>query len=177
MSPQRAHRTANSHEGTDLLIRRAGTADAVGITRIYNHYVDVGGATFDTCHWTCEEVGPLVEIPDPDGWYVAVDRDAIVGWASARRYSARFGYRLTCESSIYLDPASIGRGVADALQLRLEEHCRQCGIHHAVARIIADNDRSMAFHYRYGYELVGIQKEIGNMDERWADVAILQKIF
>ncbi len=57
------------------------------------------------------------------------------------------------------------------------EHCRDCGIHHAVAKVIADNSRSMAFHQRFGYELVGIQKAIGHMNGKWTDVAILQKIF
>lgn len=177
MSRQRAAHESTPRDVPDVLIRRAGTADAEGIARIYNHYVDAGGATFDIVHWTCEEIRPLLEIPDPDGWYVALEDDTIVGWASARRYSVRFGYRFACESSIYLDPTGLGRGIADTLQRRIESHCRQCRIHHAVARIVADNDRSMAFHYRFGYELVGIQKEIGKMDEKWADVAILQKIF
>ena len=42
---------------------------------------------------------------------------------------------------------------------------------------LADNQRSIAFHRRYGYELVGIQKEIGHMEGKWTDVAILQRLF
>ena len=101
----------------------------------------------------------------------------MIGWANVRRYSLRYGYRLTYETGIYLDQTAIGRGVGDVLQSRIEEHCRECGIHHAVAKIVADNQRSMAFHYRRGYELVGIQKEVGHMDGKWVDVAILQMIF
>jgi phosphinothricin acetyltransferase len=165
------------HGDHGVQVRMASDQDALGIARIYNHYVDGGGATFDTVHWTTEQVIKLLKGPKPEGWLVAVENATVIGWASARLYSLRHGYRFTCETAIYLDPTAVGRGIADLLQWRLEEHCRQCGIHHAVARIIASNERSMAFHRRHGYELVGIQKEIGHMDQKWTDVAMMQKIF
>ena len=162
---------------TQMIVRQARADDAVEIARIYNHYVDSGGATFDAEHWTIEQTVKRLSQRRPDGWFIAADDDRTLGWASVRSYSDRFGYRFTCESAIYLDPSAIGLGVGDALQQRIEQHCVQCDIHHAVARIIADNARSMAFHRRYGYELVGIQKEVGRIDDQWVDVAILQKIF
>ncbi|MFG0261618.1 MAG: GNAT family N-acetyltransferase, partial [Novipirellula sp. JB048] len=70
-----------------------------------------------------------------------------------------------------------GRQLGDPLQRRIDQHCIDCNLHHAVARVIADNQASLSFHYRHGYELVGIQNEIGHMHGRWVDVAILQKHF
>jgi phosphinothricin acetyltransferase len=165
-------------QGDDgLRVRVALGGDAFDIARIYNHYVDVGGATFDATPWTLEFAKGLLAAAKPEAWFVADEKGDVIGWASVRRYSLRHGYRFTCETAIYLDPVAVGRGVGDALQIRLEEHCRKSGVHHAVAKVIADNERSMAFHHRYGYELVGIQKEIGHMNGQWTDVAILQKIF
>ncbi len=160
-----------------VIIRPAGPQDAAEITRIYNHHMDVGGATFDVEHWQVDQTAARFPQHKPDGWFVATDGRGHLGWASVRRYSARFGYRHTCESAIYLDPIALGSGVGNALQERIEEHCRQCQIHHAVAKIIADNARSIAFHRRHGYEMVGVQREIGRMNDQWIDVAILQKIF
>lgn len=160
-----------------MRVRAALGSDAFDIARIYNHYVDVGGATFDKTPWTLEFAKGLVAAAEPEAWFVAVEQAEVIGWASVRRYSLRHGYRFTCETAIYVDPVAVGRGVGDALQNRLESHCRKSGIHHAVARVIAVNRRSMAFHYRCGYELVGIQKEIGHMDGQWVDVAILQRVF
>lgn len=158
-------------------VRAATDRDAEAIVQIYNHYVRVGGATFDTLPWTATFVVELIDHPKPDGWFVAIKNDGVVGWASVRRFSNRFGYRFSCETAIYLEPSAMGQGVGDLLQQRVEAHCRNCEIHHAMAKIIADNQRSIAFHRRYGYEMVGIQKEIGHMDGQWLDVAILQKIF
>ncbi len=168
---------SNSSRQSELDVRAACHADAFDIARIYNQHVDAGGTTFDTVHWTTEQMHQLLEAEKPEGWYVVLEDDAVIGWANVRRYSLRYGYRFSYETGIYLDRSAIGRGVGDVLQSRIEEHCRECGIHHAVAKIVADNQRSMAFHYRRGYELVGIQKEIGHMDGKWVDVAILQKIF
>ena len=164
----------------------ADSEHVAGIAAIYNYHIDAGGATFDTDHWKPELVQRLIRGPHPEAWFVALDRsergestseDEIIGWASAKRHSLRHGYRFTCETAIYLAENAIGRGVAQALQDRVEEHCRQAGIHHAIAKVIADNQRSIAFHQRYGYQIVGIQKEVGHMDGKWCDVAILQKIF
>lgn len=162
---------------TDVKVRPAEVADADVLAAIYNGHVDLGGSTFDTQHWTVDFVSQLLDCGEPDGWFVAEASEGIVGWASMRRYSLRYGYRFSCETAIYLRPGAFGRGIADQLQQRIEQHCRENGMHHAVAKIIADNERSMAFHRRWGYELVGVQKEIGHMNGTWSDVAILQKIF
>ena len=158
-------------------IREATIADAASVAESYNHYVMVGGSTFDRDPWSPSDAAAYIESEPPEAWFVADTSSAIVGWASIRQYSVRDGYRLSYETAIYLSPASLGTGVADALQHCVDNYFCQRGLHHAVAKIIADNQRSIAFHIRHGYELVGVQKEIGRMDERWIDVAILQKIY
>ena len=158
------------------LVRSATPTDAAAIVDIYNHHVDLGGSTFDASHWTEQQLKSLLAGSDAEAWLVAQQEHRIRGWASARWYSLRHGYRWTMETAIYLEPGAIGKGIANALQQCLEQHCREHRIHHLVAKIIANNQRSMAFHYRHGYELVGIQKEIGHMQGNWQDVAILQKL-
>lgn len=159
-----------------LRVRKANQRDAGAIARIYNYHVDLGGSTFDTEHWSDEQVRRLLQPLAPEAWLVAEHPDSILGWASARWYSMRHGYRLTLETAIYLKQSAMGTGVATPLQQRLEQHCRQHGIHHLVAKIDADNQRSVAFHHSQGYELVGIQKEVGHLNGHWKDVVILQKL-
>ena len=164
-------------DSSEVVIRPTLSADTIHIARIYNHYVDAGEATFDRVHWSEAHVIGLLDSGHPDGHYVATVNESILGWASARRFSDRHGYRLSCETAIYLDPAAVGKSIGDPLQRQIDEHCQEHGFHHATAKIIADNQRSMSFHYRHGYTLVGIQKEIGHVNGNWADVAILQKLF
>jgi phosphinothricin acetyltransferase len=170
--------TANC-EHNHLHIRLAQWIDAGSIASIYNGYVDAGGATFDATHWSTDYVLNQLALPEPDGWFVAFDdRDhSILGWASVHRFSHRHGYRFSLESAIYLRPDSRGAGIADSLQQHLDEHCQRCNVHHLMAKIVADNRRSIAFHHRNGFEMVGIQREVGNMTGDWIDVAIMQKIY
>lgn len=158
-------------------VRRAIAMDAASIAGIYNHHVEIGGSTFDTQPWTDAGVREMMDAPPPDAWFVAEVNDQIVGWASSRQYNTRSGYRYTCETAIYLHPDSTGYGIGHPLQTQLEQHCCAAGIHHAVAKIVSNNQRSISFHQRYGYQIVGIQKEIGHMNGNWCDVTIMQKIF
>ncbi len=158
-------------------IRAADVEDAAGIAAIYNHHIDQGGRTFDVIHWSAEAVVQLLAQSPPDGWYVAASETGLLGWASARRFSERHGYRHACETAIYLADQAVGTGVADQLQGCVERHCREHQLHHAVAKIIADNQRSLRFHERHGYERVGVQREIGRLNDRWVDLVILQRLF
>ncbi len=167
----------NKQKNPDWTIRTATSIDAESVAEIYNHYVAVGGATFDLDVWTIPQTIALIQSPLPDAWLVAQSTPRTLGWASVRRYSLRGGYRLTCETAIYLAPCAFGTGVADDLQSRIDQHCRQQGLHHAVAKIIAENHRSLSFHRRHGFEMVGIQKEIGRINDQWVDVAMMQKIY
>lgn len=159
------------------IIRRAKAADASEVARIYNAHVDAGGVTFDTVHWQVEPTTALLATEPPDVWLVGQVSEQLHGWASVRRFSNRFGYRFSCESAIYLDPIALGTGLASALQQQIEQHCLDSGLHHAVARIVTSNRRSIAFHERFGYETVGVQREIGRLNDQWVDVTIMQKIF
>jgi phosphinothricin acetyltransferase len=55
-------------------------------------------------------------------------------------------------------------------------HCRRFGYHHIVAKILADNQTSINLHEKFGFALVGVQREVGRLAGRWRDVAIYQLI-
>lgn len=166
---------ANMNE-LNINIRLATVGDAEAIAAIYNHYVRIGGATFDTVPWSAEQVVEAFSVGPSDLWLIASDAAEVLGWASARQFSSRPGYRLSLESAIYLSTGAVGKGVADRLQAELETKCRRRNIHHLMARIVTSNERSMAFHRRHGYTIVGVQNEIGHMDGHWVDVTILQNL-
>ena len=43
-----------------------------------------------------------------------------------------------------------------------------------IARISGDNAASIALHRACGFELVGVEREVGRKFGRWIDVAVLQ---
>ena len=51
---------------------------------------------------------------------------------------------------------------------------RASGFHAVIARIEASGEASRALHARCGFELVGIEREVGRKFSRWLDVAVMQ---
>ena len=93
-----------------------------------------------------------------------------------KRYSPRPGYRYCCETSVYLRRSQRRRGHGTRIKTALIERCREYGYHHLLARVWADNTASIEYNRRFGYEIVGIQREVGYKDGRWVDIAILQLV-
>lgn len=158
-----------------VTVREAIESDYVAIASIYNQAIETGGSTFH-------------EQPVSDDYFQGwggkeCDRNAllvlegngqILGWGSVKQYSDRSGYRFCCETSIYLDAAARGEGYGSRLQKALLQKAAELEYHHIVLKIVASNQGSIRFHERFGFELVGIQKEIGFTHGRWHDVAIMQ---
>lgn len=157
-------------------IRDAILEDADDVAEIYNESIRARDSTMQL-----EEVDPsTVEswIPSPDerAALLVLEQDRVVGYGLLKRYSDRAGYRYAAETSVYLRRGCTGGGLGSELQAALIDECRTYDYHHLVAKLWADNEPSVALHRKFGYELVGIQREIGHVDGAWRDVAIMQKI-
>jgi len=59
-----------------------------------------------------------------------------------------------------------------ALLERAAEH----GFHSVIGRIAGPQKASLALHRSLGYELVGIERQVGRKFGNWLDVAIVQKM-
>ncbi|MEL6983668.1 MAG: N-acetyltransferase family protein, partial [Actinomycetota bacterium] len=91
-------------------------------------------------------------------------------------YRDRPGYRTSVEDSIYIAPGHQGGGVGHNLLGRLVETAELHGFHAVFARIVGAGEASVALHQRHGFELVGIEREVGRKFGRWHDVALLQRL-
>jgi phosphinothricin acetyltransferase len=52
----------------------------------------------------------------------------------------------------------------------------QHGFHCIVARIGGDNQASIGLHEGCGFQLVGVEREVGRKFNRWLDVSVLQRM-
>ncbi|NJM65861.1 MAG: N-acetyltransferase [Acaryochloris sp. RU_4_1] len=164
-------------EITQANIRPSLPADYGAIAAIYNEAISTGSITFDTQPFAAEDIQAWVDkFCDREGLLVAERDHRILGWGLIKQYSDRPGYRVCCETSIYLTLAARGKGYGRLLQTTLLEKVAALGYHHVVVKITATNHSSIAFHQKFGFERVGIQKEIGHVADRWQDVAIMQLI-
>jgi phosphinothricin acetyltransferase len=164
--------------GADVTIRPAAEDDLGDIAAIYNHEIANSVATFDLeppsfDYWRQRLVG---QHPG-DHLLVAVDADEdVVGYAYSWSYRPRPAYRLTRETSIYLDPSVRGRGIGRRLYPALLDTMAASGVHTAVALVALPNPSSAALHRACGFQHVGTMREVGFKFEKWVDVEWYQKM-
>jgi L-amino acid N-acyltransferase len=164
-----------------ISLRTAVVDDAEAIRAIYNHEVTATTSTFDLVprslvdqqRWLEARAGAFAAI-------VAVDEadsgSPIAGFASLSPYKDRAAYSTTVEDSVYVDRRSSGRGVGTLLLTRLVDIARESGFHAVMARIEASGAASRALHTKCGFELVGIERQVGRKFNRWLDVAVMQRL-
>src|SRR5690606_6101631 len=100
----------------------------------------------------------------------------IAGFASLSPFRDRPAYRPTVENSVYVHADHRGRGVGRALMEAIVEIAAARGFHSVIARIVGDHEASIALHRSVGFELVGVEREVGRKFGRWLDVAVMQKM-
>lgn len=157
-------------------VRQATIQDAQGVLEIYNYQVLNTASTFDLVPRTlAEQETYILERTGGLCLLVAEAGDGqIAGFAGLSFYRDRPGYRTTVEDSIYIHQEHQGLGVGDLLMTELIAEAQRSGFHTIVARIADAQPASTGLHQKHGFELVGVEREVGRKLGRWRDVAILQ---
>lgn len=155
-------------------IRPAETGDLNRLVEIYNHYITETHVTFDTnpfavgerTQWFTQfsESGPLrLLVTEIDG--------VVAGYASSSPFKPKPGYSTSVETSIYMDPNHIGRGLGRPLYGRLlEELCGEESLHRAYGGVALPNPASIALHEQLGFVQVATYHEVGYKLGRFWDV-------
>ncbi len=159
-----------------MLVRLAAPSDAEAIRSIYNAEVTGSTATFDMVPRTAaEQASWLEEHRGPYPAIVAVDDGgAVLGFGSLSAYRDRPSYATTVEDSVYVDAGRRGAGVGRSLLGGLVALADQHGFHSMIARIGGHNQASIGLHLACGFEMVGVEREVGRKFNRWLDVSVLQ---
>ena len=160
-------------------LRDAEPRDIPDMREIYNHYVMNSTVTFDEDALTLAEMRKKYKIVADLNypWLVAVSpRGVVLGYAFVTPYRSKAAYRFTVENSIYLNPASTGKGLGAVLMKELLARSKAAGIKEIVA-VIADQgaDASIALHTRFGFREIGHMGKVGFKFGRWLGTVLMQK--
>jgi phosphinothricin acetyltransferase len=162
----------------DFRIRPAEPRDLAAITRIYDHAVRYGTASFEIEPPDEAEMARRYEALRADGYpYLTAEQDGtLAGYAYAGPYRPRPAYRWTIESSVYVAPHAQRRGVGRALLQQLILESESCGFRQMIA-VIGDsaNDASIQLHRAAGFRMIGTLDNVGYKFDRWLDSVLMQR--
>jgi L-amino acid N-acyltransferase len=161
-----------------MQVRLATLDDAEAIRAIYNREVTGSTVTFDLVPrsladqraWLEAHAGahPAVVVEAGDG--------NVAGFGSLSSYRSRPAYSTTVEDSVYVHHDHRGQGVGRLVLSELVRLAQVHGFHAVMARIVGGHEASIALHTGCGFELVGIEREVGRKFGKWLDVALMQRL-
>jgi L-amino acid N-acyltransferase YncA len=158
------------------MIRIAREADAEAIHTIYAPHVTDGVATFETALPGVAAMRERIRARLPHyPWLVWEENGEVLAYAYAYRFRERAAYDWIAETSIYVDAAAQGRGIARRLYGCLLEVMRLQGITQAMGVITLPGTASVALHQAMGFAPAGVWRQSGYKLGQWWDVGVWQK--
>jgi phosphinothricin acetyltransferase len=160
-----------------VAVRLARPADAEAIRAIYNLEVTESTVTFDLVPRTLADQEAW--LAEHDGVHPAVVAELggeVVGFGSLAPYRSRPAYSTTVEDSVYVRRDSRGTGCGRAILGELVRLGTVHGFHAVMARIVGGHEASIGLHEACGFQLVGVEREVGRKFGRWLDVALMQRL-
>jgi L-amino acid N-acyltransferase YncA len=160
-----------------LTVRHVRLEDAAALRDIYNREVTGSTVTFDMVPRTLEDQRSwILEHSGAHAALVATDGDMVVGFASISPYRPRPAYSTTVEDSVYVHADRRGTGIGKLLLGEIVTLAGVSGFHAVMARIVGTHEASIALHQACGFELVGVEREVGRKFGQWLDVALMQRL-
>ena len=158
-------------------IRPATPEDASEIIRIYSPYILHSAFTFE---FDIPSIGNMqhriISYMEKYPWLVAEENGKLMGYAYASAYRERRAYQWCVESSVYLDDAAKGSGIALQLYNKLFSILKSQGIRNVYSIITLPNGTSEKFHAKCGFEKFAVYKNVGHKLGKWHDVLWMIKV-
>jgi L-amino acid N-acyltransferase YncA len=162
---------------TLITVRGANADDAEPICVIYNEGIEDRLATLETELRTQDERRQWMAARGPRHPVIVAEADGrVVGWASLNAFSPRPAYDHVADLSVYVERGWRGCGVGRTLLERLIAVGREIGYHKLVLSAFPFNPGGMALYERMGFRTVGIYREQGQLDGRWVDTIIMERL-
>ena len=158
------------------MIRPATEKDVPEILAIYAPYIEASTATFEydvPCLRSFTQ--RFLDITAQFPWLVWEEEGQLLGYAYASAPYSRAAFSWCAEPSIYLCESAKGRGIGKKLYAVLEEILDRQGYQVLYALITSENEDSLAFHEKMGYERKADFPDCGFKFNRWLGLVWMEK--
>mgnify|MGYP003494010999 FL=1 len=161
----------------NLIIRNYKTEDCPAILEIINDQILNGVALYDYQPRTLAQQLAIFEDKLQKGFpiIVAEMNNEVVGFGYYSEFRFREAYKFTVEHSVYANKNHIGKGIGNVLLTELIALAKNQGLHTMIGVIDSENESSIAFHEKFGFEKAFI-KESGFKFNRWLHSVFMQKM-
>lgn len=158
-------------------IRPATPADLPGILDITNDVIATSTAIYFDDPLTLDNRREWFEGRQKLGYPVLVAEEGgvVAGFSSFGDFRPWPGYRFTIEHSLLVRDGYRGKRIGEALVKALWPIAASLGKHMIIAGVDAENEGSVRFHERLGFEKTAHLKEVGFKFGRRLDLVMLQK--
>jgi phosphinothricin acetyltransferase len=155
-----------------MRIRHAVPArDAGACAAIYAPYVRETVITFELEPPSEAELALRIDrCSSSHAWLIAEDGEAATGFAYACPHRERAAYRWAADVSVYVDRDHRRKGIGRQLYGALLALLTRQGLYVACAGVTLPNDASVGLHESFGFEPVGVYRQIGFKNGAWRDV-------
>jgi phosphinothricin acetyltransferase len=152
--------------------------DCPAILEIINDQILTGTALYDYQPRTLAQQLAIFDDKLQKGFPIIVAKvaDEIVGFGYYSEFRFREAYKFTVEHSVYAKKNYVGKGIGKLLLSELIELAKKQNLHTMIGVIDSENESSIAFHEKFGFEKAGFIKESGFKFDRWLHSVFMQKI-
>jgi phosphinothricin acetyltransferase len=162
---------------SDVTLRPAQEHDAAAICTIYNQGIEDRLATLETELRTPRDRLEWLRARGARHPVIVAEAEGqVVGWGSLNAFNPRKAYDWVADFSVYVERGWRGRGVGRRLLDHLIELARTLGYHKMVLSAFPFNEAGMALYRRLGFRIVGVYREQGQLDGKWVDTIIMEKL-
>jgi len=161
----------------DVSVRPATPEDAAVICTIYNQGIEDRIATLETELRIPEERRQWMAARGSRHPVVVATTDGqVVGWGSLNAFNPRPAYDNVVDLSVYVERGWRGRGVGRVLLQHLLARAKTLGYHKMVLATFPYNEAGVTLYKTMGFTTVGVYHEQGQLDGRWVDVLIMERL-
>ena len=162
----------------NITIRPATLVDLDTILIIFNHAIKHTTAVYSYDPYTPEMMLEWFQEKRNNNFpvYVSIAGENVTGFVTYGTFRIRPAYKFSMEHSIYVHHNHRQKGIAKALMKLILAEAKKANVHTLIGGIDAENEISIAFHKKFGFEKVAHIKEAGYKFDRWLDLVFMQKM-
>lgn len=162
----------------EIKIRPYQIEDTSILLEIINYNILNSTALYDYEPRTLEIQVAILEEKLSKGFpvIVATENETVVGFGYYSEFRFREAYKFTVEHSVYAHPNHLGKGIGKSILENLILLAKAQKLHTMIGVIDAENQSSIEFHKKFGFEIAGTIKESGFKFNRWLHSVFMQKM-